>query len=664
MISAVAVVYFVAAKLSLRLAVVGESVTPLWPPTGIALVAFLWFGVRVWPGIAAAAFLVNLPISPNAAAAAGIAAGNTVAPLVACKLLELSGFRQELNRLRDAVALVLPGALVSMTVSASAGTISLQAAGAPIDFWSTWSVWWAGDAMGILAVAPLLLSFRQIHVRGRPPAAKVVEAVVLFGGIATVALSMHETARPVWVVVFPLVGWVAWRFKQFGAGPAAFIVILVASWAAANDSGPFSGASLLQKMFMLQVFNAAVAFTSFFFAAIVAEREQAVAHQRRSLEREREVQARLYEREHRIAETLQRSLLPDRLPDIPDIVTAARYVPASGEVDVGGDWYDLIPLHDGRLGIVVGDVAGHGVGAASAMGQVRSAFRAYVLEGLSPARTLERLNGLFRELLPGSMATLACAQLDPETGALSLARAGHPPPILKSGGDVQLVEGGLAPPLGVLPRIDLDEVRIEMPTGATLFFYTDGLIERRRESLDQGLRRLLKLLSAADEDLESACDRVVEAMLTDLRVSDDAVLVALRRTSLIGRPLALSMSAQPERLLGIRRILGRWLRQNGWDEEEASDVIVATMEACANVIQHAYGAKEGPMDIGAEIGAGAVTVSVRDFGAWMPPTSADNAPNRGLQLMRGLMNSVELTHGADGTHVVMKRRIRGEARHD
>ena len=665
--AAIGVAYYVTAKLSLRLALVGESVTPLWPPTGIALVAFLWFGSRAWLGVAVAAFLVNLPISPNAAAAAGIAAGNTIAPLIARRLLEALDFRVELDRLRDALALVFAGALAAMTVSATAGTLSLLASGAVegAAFGSTWSVWWTGDAMGILAIAPFLLSIRQVRVRGAPPIGRVVEALVLFGGIAAASFSLHKTDRPVWVVVFPLLGWVAWRFKQHGAGPAALIVIVMATWAAAHNSGPFADTgSLLQKMVLLQVFNAAVSFTSFFFAAIVAERERAVSERQRSIEREREVQAQLYERERRIAETLQRSLLPEQLPDIPDVHAAARYVPAASELEVGGDWYDIIPMHDGRLGLGIGDVAGHGVGAAAAMGQVRSAFRAYLLEGLPPSHVLERLNALLRELLPGAMATLACAQLDPETGTMRVARAGHPPPLLRSAdGNVRVLEGGLAPPLGVIPIIGPEEVEVEIPLASTLLFYTDGLIERRRESLDQGLQRLEEALAAAPDDLDVACDRIVEELLGTKRVPDDAVLLAIRRVSLVGRPLYLSVPAQPERLAGIRRILSRWLKQNGSSPMDTGDILVACTEACANVIQHAYVSQDGPMEIVATVDGGAITIGVRDFGIWMPEASKNDGSNRGLLLMRGLMDSVDVVSGPEGTNVRMRRRV-GEVEPD
>jgi integral membrane sensor domain MASE1 len=159
----VAVAYYVAARLGLRVALIEENVTPLWPPTGIALVAFLVFGRALWPGVALAAFAVNLPINTNVLAAAATAAGNTLAPLVAASLLLRVGFRREIDRLWDAVHIVFLGALLSTLISASVGAATLVISGAlpAHEFPAAWAVWWTGDAMGVLVVAPFLLSLFQ-----------------------------------------------------------------------------------------------------------------------------------------------------------------------------------------------------------------------------------------------------------------------------------------------------------------------------------------------------------------------------------------------------------------------------------------------------------------------------------------------------------------------
>jgi diguanylate cyclase (GGDEF)-like protein len=278
--------YYGTAILSLRLALVRGQVTPIWPPTGIALVALLLFGRRLWPGIAVGAFLVNVPISPSPVVALGIAAGNTLAPLLAATLLRRTGFRTELSRLRDAIAIVLLGALLAMTVSATGGTVSLLLSGAvsPSSFWATWSVWWAGDAMGVLIVAPFLLSLRPSGHHSLMPWKRRAEAVVLFAGLGLIGHLVFQSNLQIEYIVFPFLGWAAWRFRQPGAAAAALLASGIAIWAAVKGTGPFAGSTLLEKMVNLQVFNASVALCSFVLATVVAERLKAIAERRRAEE--------------------------------------------------------------------------------------------------------------------------------------------------------------------------------------------------------------------------------------------------------------------------------------------------------------------------------------------------------------------------------------------
>jgi serine phosphatase RsbU (regulator of sigma subunit)/integral membrane sensor domain MASE1/anti-sigma regulatory factor (Ser/Thr protein kinase) len=651
---AIGAIYYVSARLSLTLSLVGESVTPLWPPTGIALVAILILGYRIWPAITIAAFLVNLPIGPSARTAIEIAVGNTAAPVFAAALLRLVSFRSELDRTRDAVALVALAALFATTVSATVGALALDEAGAleAGSFWPTWLVWWAGDAMGILAVAPLLLSYR--HVRPSWPRSwiRVIEGVLLFASLGAVSALLSFTARPVWVGVFPLLVLIAWRYQQRGASPAALLVIGAASWAAAHNSGPFAGPPLGPKMLSLQVFNAAVALTSFFFAAVVAERSAA----RRDLERSA---LDLYEREHRIAETLQHSFLPDEIPQIPDLAIAARYIPAADDVEVGGDWYDIITLPGGSIGLVVGDVAGHGVAAAASMGQIRMALRAYALEGLPPARALERLNTLLTQLHPGAMATLAYGHLDPDTGILVLAKAGHPPPLLVPAlGGSTFVTGGLGPPLGALRAARYEEVTLSIPADATLLLYTDGLIERRGESIDAGFDRLAAATASAPEGLDATSDHLLASLLGD-GATDDVAMLMIRRIPLAGRGFQFLLPAEPKRLADLRRSLRRWLRSHDVDTGTGEEVVLACGEAVANAIQHAYGSREGSVHVDANIAGEVLTLTVRDFGTWRSPRAVPRDDSgKGTELMRVLMTSIDVLSDTDGTEVTMTRDLR------
>src|SRR2546426_1341574 len=266
--------YYLAAILSLRVALVGGQVTPIWPPTGIALVGLLAFGRKVWPGVAIAAFFVNAPIGPTLFTAAGVTAGNTLAPLLAVVLLQRMGFRLELDRLRDALAIVFVGAL-SVTVSATGGSVSLLLSGSvlPSAFWATWFVWWTGDAMGIFLVAPFLLSLRRTGLVSagwlRP-----AEGGLLLAGVAIVAYLAFQSRLHLEYLVFPFLAWAALRFQQRGAAPAALLVSSIAIWAAVNGTGPFADGTLLERMVTLQAFNATAAFASFVLAAVVAERMQ------------------------------------------------------------------------------------------------------------------------------------------------------------------------------------------------------------------------------------------------------------------------------------------------------------------------------------------------------------------------------------------------------
>src|SRR5216683_116492 len=275
-LAVVTLAYWLAAIASLRLALVHGQVTPIWPPTGIALVAILVFGRRVWPAVFVAALAVNLPIGPSPLGAAFIAAGNTLAPLTAAALLKRSGFRIELDRLRDASAIILLGALVAMTISATIGTTVLVVSGAvPVaGFWSTWAVWWAGDAMGVLLVAPFILSLLPNAGTPEPTLRSGAELVALLFAIGIVTFVLFQNSLRLEYLVFPLIMLAAWRFRLRGAAPAALIASGIAIWAAVQGAGPFGDETLFDKMVTLQVFNVFLALSSFVLAAFIEARSR------------------------------------------------------------------------------------------------------------------------------------------------------------------------------------------------------------------------------------------------------------------------------------------------------------------------------------------------------------------------------------------------------
>jgi integral membrane sensor domain MASE1 len=273
----VAGAYYLAAMIGLQLGLVRGQVTPLWPPTGVALVGLLLLGRKVWPGIALGALLVNAPLGPSLSAAALIAAGNTLAPLCGYWLLRRVGFRTQLDRLGDVLALVFLGALTSTLVSANVGASALVLAGAvpPARFLATWSVWWTGDAMGVLVVAPLLLVARHWRWSRSMRPYRWIEGAALLVSTAVVTALIAGGTFQLPFLIFPFLIWAATRFQERGATVCVLIVSVVTTHAAAIGAGAFGQRDLFTNMVILQAFNGSAALTALLLAALIHQRDQA-----------------------------------------------------------------------------------------------------------------------------------------------------------------------------------------------------------------------------------------------------------------------------------------------------------------------------------------------------------------------------------------------------
>ncbi len=368
---------------------------------------------------------------------------------------------------------------------------------------------------------------------------------------------------------------------------------------------------------------------------------------------------RLYERERRIAQELQRSLLPKRLPDVAGVALGARYLPGENGTAVGGDWYDAIALPSGRAAIAIGDVVGRGIEAASTMGQMRSALRAILMQADDTGKMADRLNRFTLAL--GSdeaiMTTVVLAILEPGTGTLRFTNAGHPPPLLVGAdGSAAYLDEPPSPPMGVLatPRYRQHTRRLE--PGATLVLYTDGLVEEPTEVLDVGLERLREAARAAATDVEATCELLLDSLKSDAARSDDVTLLVVRMQETLGARVTLEVSNESGGLFTMRQTLRRWLGEHGADEDETEDVIMACNEACENAVEHGY-------DFGDDLFAveftrvdGEVAIGVKDHGSWREPRERPDR-GRGLPLMRKLMDVVEVQPRAGGTTVRMTRRL-------
>jgi anti-sigma regulatory factor (Ser/Thr protein kinase) len=348
--------------------------------------------------------------------------------------------------------------------------------------------------------------------------------------------------------------------------------------------------------------------------------------------------------------------LPVDLPQPSGLVFSARYLPAAARGLVGGDWYDVIPLPDGRIGVVIGDVVGHGVGAATLMGSLRSALRAFAVQGLSPAQVAPLLARFALTAGNARMATYLYGVVTADRSQFTFVNGSHPPPVLvRPDGTAEILEAPLLPPLGAGVMPSARDTHVELEPGTTLVLYTDGLIERRGERLKTRQEELHAVAAAAPADPDLLCEALIEHMLGDQPPADDVAILTLQRAAMADEQLRLRIAARPEELAAIRRLLRGWLTDAGADRRSIEAVLLATGEACTNAIEHAYGPGEQTFELeGAREGDDVVLV-IRDSGRWRPPRGQNRG--RGLGLMETFMDEVEVTPTDTGTAVRMRRRI-------
>jgi anti-sigma regulatory factor (Ser/Thr protein kinase)/GAF domain-containing protein len=379
--------------------------------------------------------------------------------------------------------------------------------------------------------------------------------------------------------------------------------------------------------------------------------QTAAARAAPGIERARLVSA--FEHEHRVAMVLQRSLLPRRLVEFTGVSAAARYLPATDEV--GGDWYDIFELPRGRLGIAIGDVVGHGIRAATLMGQLRTALHAYALEDHGPGRTLELVDRFVQAMPDSAMATAAYAVLDTNTGGLTLASAGHLPPLTIGPDGVSVVDVTPGAPLGAMPYGSCTEVEIHLGPGEMVMLYTDGLVERPGIRLSDTIATLRGVVAGAPSP-EDLCRRAVDELIPAGDVRDDVAIVALQNAD-IPAELDLRLPADPRVLAETRRILRRWLRSHGANDQDTLEITLAVSEACTNAIEHAYSPGPARFEVEARVVAGVAQITVRDSGRWRSPRGTNRG--RGLRIIEAAMDETSVDASPSGTAIVMRRKLAG-----
>jgi serine phosphatase RsbU (regulator of sigma subunit)/anti-sigma regulatory factor (Ser/Thr protein kinase) len=366
--------------------------------------------------------------------------------------------------------------------------------------------------------------------------------------------------------------------------------------------------------------------------------------------------ARLFEQERHIAETLQHSLLPEQLPQIPGMDVAVRYLPAGAGMEVGGDWFDMLELGDGRVALAMGDVVGRGVRAAALMGKLRTSLEAYAFDGRSPEQVVERLHSLMERQHRSEMATLLYVVIEPDRASAELACAGHMPLLIRgASGEARFPAGEVSPPLGALPFVRFQASRVDLEPGSSLLLFTDGLVEVRGTSIDLRLEELRRAVETGPSAPEALCDVLLERMLGHEEPQDDVALLVLSVSPLPAQGFTLDLPAEPEALSSVRQSLERWLSEAGTSRRDAHAIKVACGEACANAIEHAYRPGDAAFRIEASRMDSEVLIVVRDFGGWREPRGTDRG--RGLPLMEALMDFVQVDPSSEGTTVHLRRRL-------
>ncbi len=365
---------------------------------------------------------------------------------------------------------------------------------------------------------------------------------------------------------------------------------------------------------------------------------------------------RVYQVEHDLAGTIQATMRGNAVAPDDRVEVAAWYRPSTEELMVGGDWFDVIDLDDGRIGLAAGDIVGHDVASATAMGQLRSALVGIAHTGVTPAQALQSLER-FAAAYPGAhSATCLYATIDPWCETIRWASAGQVPLLLAApDGRTTFLEVPQGPPLvaGAVGRLRA-EGEAALSPGTVIVAYTDGIVERRSESLDVGLERLSEAVGTrARLPAATICDEVVRALVGDEVLDDDAGLVVIKLVDARPRTFRRTVPALPGAVHDLRHELRRWLAPIG--DDASFDIELAVSEALSNSAEHAYcGRPSGVVALQARHDGSTIDIDIVDHGSWRP-SAADPVRGHGLGIMRSMMDDVTVTTQPSHTTVHLRK---------
>ncbi|TCO53572.1 SpoIIE family protein phosphatase [Actinocrispum wychmicini] len=368
---------------------------------------------------------------------------------------------------------------------------------------------------------------------------------------------------------------------------------------------------------------------------------------------------------------LQRVVLPEGLPVLPEVSMAAAYLPAAAEDAAGGDWFEVVPMPGRRLGLVVGDVVGNGTTASAVMGQLRAITTSRLSLGDELSEVMDALDAFASTAPDARGATVCVAVVDRNTGRLEYCTRGHPPPVVVSaGGDARVLPQPSLPPLAFGDG-DFMAAEETLWPGETVVLYSNGMVERPSKTIVDGIDTLVAAAGAAvrrnGTHPRNAADRVCQTAVDLVDggrfLRDDASLLAVTVLLPSVQPLELAAPAKAAQLTEVRHQLGQWLMSLQLTEDDLVAVELSVIEAVTNSIEHAYPDGRGTVHVKAALDdRGRIRITVSDTGVWKPPDAEPGFRGRGLLMMRESMDEMRLSTTSVGTEVEMAKIVRRPVR--
>lgn len=648
----VAATYAIGSQLALTLIGAYDLQGAVFVPAGITVAFLLRLRRRHWWIVLLAAGLTELVMDLSGgfgtAQSLGFAVANVIEPLTGALVVAAACDHLDLGRRRDVLWYIAGAVVLGPAIGAAIGASAdgLFAGGAWL---ATFAQWWLGDALGVILVGSAILAW------GSSPDRRSLLSpwgVLLLAG--SVALTVAVLALSDLPLGFSVLIGVVIAGVAFGVRAVAMTALAVASTIAimlAVDPGSLiMGLDPSEALVLIKIQVATFALAGLIVAAESHERELAIEQAARSAV-ESESFERERQRDREVAIRVQRGLLPDSVLRAPGVSVAARYEAASEALEVGGDWYDTIQHSDGRIGVVVGDVVGHGIDAMISMGRLRTALTTLAMHNDSPAGVLTELDQFLSGPGGTGYATVFYAIFDPGRSVLNYASAGHPPGLLITAeGQTVWLDQGQGESLYGKPSIRR-QTSIAIERGATLILYSDGLIEQRGESLDLGLNRLARHANdLIGHPPEKICEELLER-LTDDRLTDDVVVLTMR-FGLDEHEFYEAFPAQPGELGNIRKSIRAWATQRRISEPAQEDLLISIGEATSNVVRHAYRATPaGEVTVRVTMVDTAMDVEVTDNGSWKEPSPEGPEPGMGIDILRSIGDDLRIDGSDRGTIV-------------